>query len=89
MAEKSELGRVAGLAFFDGDACDGLGGRAAEVPVGGVAVRLAGGAVAGAEPGEVEPRMALEKLDEMLAHHSGGAEDAYFVILCFMRVVIA
>ena len=27
---------------------------------------------------EFEPGMALQKLDEMLAHHSGGAENTYF-----------
>ena len=36
------------------------------------------GEAAPAEPFEVEPRMALQELDEMLAHHAGGAEDAYF-----------
>ena len=38
----------------------------------------AGGAIAGAQPREVKPRMALQEPDEMLAHHAGGAENAYF-----------
>ncbi len=46
--------------------------------VSGVRVLLAGGAVAGAEPRQLEPRMALQKLDEVLAHHAGGAEDTDF-----------
>ena len=41
-------------------------------------VLLAGGAVARAQPLQVEPRVALQELDEMLAHHAGGAENAYF-----------
>ena len=48
------------------------------MPLRGVAVLLARGAVAGAQPGQVEPGVALQKLDEMLAHHAGGAEDANF-----------
>ena len=56
-----------------------MSGRAAgQVPRHGVRVLLAGGAVARAEPRQVEPRVALQELDEMLAHHAGGAEDAYF-----------
>ena len=47
-------------------------------PGGGVAVALAGGAVAGAQPLQIEPRMVLQEFDEMLAHHAGGAEDADF-----------
>ena len=39
---------------------------------------LAGGAIAGSEPLEVEPRVPLQELDKVLAHHAGGAENAYF-----------
>ncbi len=70
--------RVAGLALFHRQVRDGIRRAAAQVPGHGVAVFLAGGAVAGAQPLQVEPGMALQELDEMLAHHAGGAEDAYF-----------
>jgi hypothetical protein len=39
---------------------------------------LAGGTVARAEPVQVEPGMSLQELDEMLPHHAGGAQNAYF-----------
>ena len=42
------------------------------------AAAAAGGAFTGAEPREVEPWVTVKKLDEMLAHHSGSAEDTYF-----------
>ena len=74
---KEQAGRVAGLAVLHGEIGDGIGDDA-EVPCHGVAVLLAGGAVAGAEPDEIEPGMSLEKLDKVLAHHAGGAEDSYF-----------
>ena len=32
----------------------------------------------GAQPVEIEPGVPFEKFDEMLAHHAGGAENAYF-----------
>ncbi len=70
--------RVAGLAVLHGEIGDGVGRAAGQVPGHGVAVLLAGGAVAGAQPLEIEPRVALQELDEMLAHHAGGAQDAYF-----------
>ena len=74
---KEQPGGVAGLAVLDGDIGDGIGDDA-EVPRHSVAVLLAGGAVAGAEPDEIEPGVSLEKLDEVLAHHAGGAEDSYW-----------
>ena len=70
--------RVARLAFFDREAGDRVRRAAGEVPRHGVLILLAGGAVAGSQPLEVEPRVPLQELDEMLAHHAGGAENAYF-----------
>ena len=70
--------RVAGFAFIDGLFGDGVGRAAGKVPRHGVLVLLAGGAIAGSEPHQVEPRVPLQELDEMLAHHAGGAENAYF-----------
>jgi len=75
---EQQLRGVAGPAIFHGETGDGRRCAAGEVPRHGVGVLLAGGAVAGAQPREMEPRVALEELDEMLAHHSGGAQDAYF-----------
>ena len=79
MAENSRLRRVAGLALFDRQIGDRVRRRRRRGAT-SVASRilLAGRAVARAEPLQVEPRMALQKLDEMLAHHAGGAENAYF-----------
>ncbi len=41
---------------------------------GRLVVRFAGGPVARAQPRQIEPRMVLQKLDKMLAHHAGGAQ---------------
>ena len=78
MAEKSSCGALPGLALFDREIGDGFGHAAGQVPGHGVLVLLAGRAVARAEPRQLEPRMALQELDEMLAHHAGGAEYADF-----------
>src|ERR1043165_1352582 len=76
-AEK-QLRRAARLRILHREIGDALRNAACQVPVHGVAILLPRGAVARAQPLEVEPRVALEKSDEMLAHHSGGAEYAYF-----------
>ncbi len=75
---EDQLRRVAGLAFFDHDIGHRGGSLAAQVPLRGVAVLLAGRAVARAEPRQVEPGMILQKLHEVLAHHSGAAKYADF-----------
>ena len=79
IAEKSSRGALPGLHSSHREVGDA---RPACAPprchVAASAILLAGGAVARAEPRQVEPRMALQKLDEMLAHHAGGAEDADF-----------
>src|SRR6185437_10180123 len=74
---EDELRRFTRLALIDCDAADGFGERA-EMPGHGIGVLLSGRTVAGSEPHEVKPGMALEKFDKVLAHHAGGAEDAYF-----------
>ncbi len=70
--------RVPWLAFFHGQIRHRGGHAAGQVPGHGILVLLARGAVARAEPLQFEPRVALQEFDEMLAHHSGGAQDAYF-----------
>ena len=55
---------------------DAFGQGRVEAPLGGFAVGFAAGAVAGGEPGDLEPGMVLEQLNVALAHHAGGAEDA-------------
>src|SRR5438876_10520890 len=68
----------AGLGILHDQIGDAGGRRAIEVPFGCVAILLAGRAIARAKPGQLEPGMALQDLDEMLAHPSGGAQDADF-----------
>ena len=43
----------------------------------GFRIALAEGTLAGRNPGDFKPRVALEQLDESLAHHSGGPQNAY------------
>ena len=69
---------VAGLALFHGEIGYGLRQSAREVPSHGIAILLPRGAVASADPLEVEPRVALEEFNEVLTHHAGGAENTYF-----------
>ena len=78
MAENSRRGALPGLHSSTVRSATVVRRAAREVPRHGVAVPLAGGAVARAQPLQVEPGVALQELDEMLAHHAGGAEDAYF-----------
>ena len=75
---EEEARRIARLRLFDASRRRRVRRSSREAPRRGVAVLLAGRTVAGAEPREVEPWMTLQELDEMLAHHAGGAEDAYF-----------
>ena len=75
---EDEARRVAGLAFIDRQIRDGFRHGAGEAPASGVAVLLPGRAIARAQPRQVEPRVILQKLDEMLADHAGGAENSYF-----------
>ncbi len=80
-----ELGGV-GLEDHLGDA---LGERRVEAPGAGFGVGLAGAAVAGGEPGDVEPGMVFEKLDEPLTDHAGRAENAYVAPFHFVRIARA
>ena len=52
-------------------------------------ITLSGRALARAEPRQLEQRMTVEKLDEMLAHHAGGAEDADFDFCSLVSLVTA
>ena len=60
---------------------DALGQRSVQPPLGGFAVGLAAGAVAGGEPGDLEPGMVFEELNEALADHSGRAQDADWIFV--------
>ena len=73
---EDDLRRAIGLGRRNGHARDALGQGSVEAPLGGVAVLLAAGAVAGRKPRDLEPRMVLEQLDEALADHTGRAKDA-------------
>src|SRR5437667_112474 len=63
---KQQARGIAGLAIVHFQIGHRVRGDA-QVPGHGVAIPLAGRAIAGAEPRELEPRMALQKFDEMLA----------------------
>ena len=78
MAENSSRGALPGLHSSTVRPATVSGIRPPRCQFVGVPVLLAGRAVARAHPLQVEPRMALQELDEMLAHHAGGAEDADF-----------
>ena len=78
MAENSSRGALPGLHSSTVRSATESGVPPARCQCHGVAILLAGGAVAGAQPRQVEPGVALQELDEMLAHHAGGAQDAYF-----------
>ena len=78
IAENSSRGALPGLHSSTVRSGDRVRRAAGQVPGHGVPVLLAGGAVARAQPLQVEPRVALQELDEMLAHHAGGAQNAYF-----------
>ena len=54
------------------------GERHRKSPGTGVAIRLARGSFARAEPTHLEPGMVREQRNELLADHAGRAEDSYF-----------
>ena len=78
MAENSSRGALPGLHSSTVRSATESGVAPPRCQVMASAILLARGAVAGAQPLQVEPGVALQELDEMLAHHAGGAEDAYF-----------
>ena len=73
-----EARRIAGLRTLDVRSATSSGMAPSSRQRRRVAVLLAGGAIARADPRQLEPRMVLQKLDEMLADHSGRAENTYF-----------
>src|SRR3569833_677904 len=75
---EDELWSVARLRVFDVVVVVVFWCGAALVSFCGFRLFLAGRAFARSQPREVEQRMPVEKLDEMLAHHAGSAEDAHF-----------
>jgi hypothetical protein len=80
---------AAGHALLDGALGD-VGRRLPlELPVCSLAIALAGAAIAGAEPFELEPRMVLQELHEPLAHRAGGAQDSNLDLLVHRLHVLA
>ena len=75
-AGKVGAGELRGVGLEDHLRDAGGEGRV-ETPGAGFGVGLAGAAVAGGEPGDVEPGVVFEELDESLSDHAGRAEDAY------------
>jgi len=67
------LGRVG----LEDHLCDAGGEGRVQTPGAGFGVGFAGAAVAGGQPGDVEPGVVFEKLDESLSDHAGRAENAY------------
>ena len=57
---------------------DLVGERSRQTPRGGVAIRLSGGSLAGAEPCDFEPWMVREQRDELLTDHAGRSENSHF-----------
>ena len=45
-----------------------------------ILIPFAGGAGAGGYHGELEPGVVLQQGNEALAHHAGGAHDAYLIL---------
>ena len=85
---KHQFRRIARHAIGYCETCYTARHHAPEAPTGSVLVALAGGAVACAHPSQFKPRVVLEELHEVLAHHAGGAENAdwdllfHLVFLC-------
>ena len=73
---EDNLGRTRGIGGLDGHFGDALGERGVETPLCSFAVGFPAGAVAGGEPGDLEPWVVFKQLNVTLADHSGGAEDA-------------
>ena len=65
---------------------DARGEGRVETPGAGFGVGLAGAAVAGGEPGDVEPGVVREELDESLSDHAGRAENAYVTPFHLLRI---
>ena len=78
---ENDLRGAFGLGGRDGHTRDAVGKRSVEAPLGGFAVGLAAGTVAGCQPGDLKPGMVFEQLNEALAHHSGRAEDANWIFV--------
>src|SRR5882724_9015405 len=73
---ENEVAIERGIETFDDEIARGCGNRSFEMPVNGFGVRLAGGTLGGGDFGELKPGMIREEMDEALADHAGGAEDA-------------
>ena len=76
---KNDLRRALGIGRRNRHPGNALGQRRVQPPLGGLAVRLAAGAVAGRQPRNLEPRMVLKQLNEALADHSGRAQNADWI----------
>ena len=77
-AGEHQLRRAAGRGVLDHQLRDIIRQRRRQAPRGRVAIRLALGALACAEPRDLEPRVRREQRDELLADHAGRAEDPDF-----------
>src|SRR5204862_785265 len=80
-AREHELRRAARCGRLDSQPRHIVRKRRRQPPRARVAVGLALGALAGAKPGDPEPRVLREQGDELLANHPGGAEDPDFELL--------
>ena len=79
--ENTSFGARPGVAASTCQPRDIVRQRGGETPGARVAIRLALRSLAGAEPGDLEPRMVREQRDELLADHAGRAENADFDLL--------
>jgi len=73
---KNEVAIERGIETFHDEIARGCGNRSFEMPVNGFGVRFAGGTLGGGDFGELKPGMIREEMNEALADHAGGAEDA-------------
>ncbi len=83
MRGSSADGVPSGVFGMQGHAGDVRGQRRLELPAAGLVVALAGAAIAGREPCNLEPGVIAEELDKALAHHAGRAQDSYFTTFHF------
>jgi hypothetical protein len=73
---ENEVAIERGIEAFDDEIARVCGNRSFEMPVNGLGVRLAGGTLRGGDFGELKPGMIRKEMNEALADHAGGAENA-------------
>ena len=78
---EDDFGCAFGLGRRDRHPRDALGAGSVEAPLGRVLVLFPARAVAGGQPGDPEPGMVFQKLNEPLPDHAGRAQNANFMFV--------